>query len=92
MRFSLHLTGDKMNDEIEVRYVEYVEDWQLTMYDNDTNSHNDGMLGTQPVWLQLILDVAKVGGHLQPLREGPPDVILWFKIDKDFNLLEITFP
>jgi len=76
----------------EVRYHAAVGEWHITIYDNDTNSQNDGRLGTQPVWLQLILDVAKVGGYFKPMRDGPPDVILWFKIDKDYNLLEITFP
>jgi len=77
---------------IECRYQEYNSDWQMTMYNNGDTSHNDGKLGTQPVWLQTILDVAKVGGHRKPLRDGPPDAILWFKVNEDYNLLEITFP
>jgi hypothetical protein len=91
MRFSLRLIGDRMN-EIECRYVDYVDEWQMTMYDDGATGHSQGWVGSQPPWLQLILDVAKVGGHMQRMRDGPPDVILWFKIDKDFNLLEITFP
>jgi len=87
----LSLTGDKMS-EIEVRYQEYKDDWQMTMYNNGDNTQSQGWVGNQPAWLQLILDVAKVGGHFKPMRDGPPDVILWFKIDKDNNLLEITFP
>jgi hypothetical protein len=79
-------------DSIEVRYQEYTGDWQMTVYNNGNNTQSEGRIGGQPAWLQLILDVAKVGGHLKPLRDGPPDVILWFKIDKDNNLLEITFP
>jgi hypothetical protein len=94
----LSLTGDKMSNgtsmnEREVRYQEDGDAWHTTIYNNGNTSHNDGKLGTQPVWLQTILDVAKVGGHfLKPLYEGPPLAILWFEIDKDFNLLEITFP
>jgi hypothetical protein len=91
MRFSLRLTGDKMSER-EVRYQEAEGMWYTTIYNNGDTSRNDGRLGTQPVWLQTILDVAKVGGHLKPLNQGPPDAILWFDIDKDFNLLEITFP
>lgn len=64
----------------------------MTVYNNGNNTQSQGWIGGQPAWLRLILDVAKVGGHLQPLRDGPPDVILWFKIDSDNNLLEITFP
>jgi len=93
MRFSLRLTGDRMSDGvIECRYVGYVDEWKMTMYDDGNSVHSQGRTGGQPPWLQLILDVAKVGGHMQPMRDGPPDVILWFTIDKDFNLLEITFP
>ena len=66
--------------------------WSTLTYTARGNSRNDGEMGSQPVWLQRILDVARVGGHLKPLNQGPPDAILWFKIDKDFNLLEITFP
>lgn len=91
MRFSLRLTGDKMN-ELEVRYQEHGSMWSTITYTTDGNSRNDGHLGYQPAWLQLILDVAKVGGHLPPLRDGPPDRLLWFTMDSDNNLLEITFP
>jgi len=87
------LIGDKMsNDKREVRYQEDGDMWHTTIYNNGDTSHNDGKLGTQPVWLQTILDVAKVGGHRKPLRDGPPDAILWFKVNEDYNLLEITFP
>jgi hypothetical protein len=94
MRFSLRLTGDKMRkvteiDETEIRYQEDGHRWRTT--DEDVK-HKFGKLGTQPAWLQLILDVAKAGGHFRPLDNGPPDVILWFRVDKDNNLLEITFP
>jgi hypothetical protein len=95
MRFSLRLTGDKMRKvtEIEIRYREDTYDWYTTTHeDSDAAYHHHGELGHQPAWLQLILDVAKAGGHFRPLDNGPPDVILWFKVDKDNNLLEITFP
>ena len=87
----LSLTGDKMNER-EVRYQEHGSMWSTITYTTDGNSRNDGKLGSQPAWLQLILDVANIGGHLPPLRDGPPDRLLWFTIDEDFNLLEITFP
>ena len=76
---------------IECRYVEYVDDWQMTMY-VDGADPCQGWMGSQPPWLQLILDVAKVGGYMQRMRDGPPDIILWFKIDRNNNLLEISFP
>lgn len=92
MRFSLRLIGGKMSDEIEVRYQEDGDKWSAITYTARGNSRNDGEMGEQPAWLRLILDVAKMGGHMTRLRDGPPDHLLWFKIDKDNNLLEITFP
>ena len=89
----LFLTGDKMeNSEIEVRYQEDDYHWRTTTHVKGLVMFKHGELGDQPAWLQLILDVAKAGGHLRPLDNGPPDVILWFTLDKDNNLLEFTFP
>ena len=93
MRFSLRLIGDKMNDdEFECRYQEDGGMWSVLTYTANGNSRNDGVLGRQPEWLKKILDVAKVGGHLTPMRDGPPDRLLWFTMDHNYNLLEFTFP
>jgi len=87
------LTGIKMSYEREIRYQEDGDMWSAITYTTDnSNSRNEGRLGDQPAWLRLILDVAKVGGHLTRMRDGPPDRLLWFTIDSDNNLLEITFP
>ena len=94
MRFSLRLIGDKMsNDRREFRYQEAGDEWHMSVYDyGKPTEQTDGRLGQQPAWLRLILDIAKVGGHFDPIRDGPPDRLLWAKIDDDNNLLEITFP
>jgi hypothetical protein len=79
----------------ELRYQEAGDEWQMSIYSysyGNPTEQTEGRLGQQPAWLRLILDVAKVGGHMPPMRDGPPDVILWAKIDSDNNLLEITFP
>jgi hypothetical protein len=87
---------------MEIRYQEYDGDWTLTDYQIDKNGEvyattktldtTGGKVGKYPAWLKKIVDVARVGGHLKQMDQGPPDAILWFKVDKDFNLLEITFP
>jgi len=104
MRFSLRLIGDKMNEvTMEIRYTENAGYWAISKYGVNTPAKlqvpvqiigsADGKIGKYPPWLKKIVDVARVGGHLKPLaREGPPDAILWFQVDKDLNLLEITFP
>ena len=90
MRFSLRLTGGKMR---EFRYQEYEDEWMMSVYSyGNPTERTEGRLGQQPAWLQLILDVAKVGGHMPPMRDGPPDRLLWVTMDDDNNLLEITFP
>jgi len=90
----LSLIGDRMNnDRREFRYQEDKSSWHMAIYSyGNPTEHSDGRLGQQPAWLQLILDVAKVGGHFPLMRDGPPDHLLWAKIDDDNNLLEITFP
>ena len=93
MRFSLRLTGDKMSDDREFRYQEAGGEWMMSIYSyGNPTEQTEGRLGQQPAWLRLILDVAKVGGHFHPMRDGPPDRLLWAKIDDDNTLLEITFP
>ena len=92
-----------MSDEatMEIRYTERDDYWTIQKYYVDTAGrvsvdeamdNAEGKLGKYPAWLKRILDVARVGGHLTRLEQGPPYAILWFKVDKHLNLLEITFP
>ena len=105
MRFSLRLTGDKMSngtnmndDKLEVRYQEAGAEWVAQIYGLGTDAsatikeRQRGRLGTQSDWLKKILDVARVGGHLNTLRNGPPEVLIWFRMDHNYDLLEFTFP
>lgn len=103
MRFSLRLIGDRMNEvTMEIRYTENAGYWAISKYGVGTPANSqvpvqiigstDGKIGKYPPWLKKIVDVARVGGHLKQMDQGPPDAILWVKVDKDLNLLEITFP
>ena len=103
MRFSLRLIGDRMNEAtMEIRYTENAGYWAISKYRVNTPANlqvpvqligsADGKIGKYPAWLKTIVDVARVGGHLKQMDQGPPDAILWFQVDKDLNLLEITFP
>jgi hypothetical protein len=88
-----------MSDEatMEIRYQERDGYWSLSTYEIDSDGRayattktldtTSGKVGKYPAWLKKIVDVARVGGHLTP-----PEAILWFTVDKDLNLLEITFP
>lgn len=80
---------------MEIRYSETETYWAIQKYYVGSLSPTEaaeGKLGKYPAWLKRILDVARVGGHLTRLEQGPPHAILWFTVDKDLNLLEITFP
>jgi len=87
---------------MEIRYTENDGYWELNAYRISTSGTmyattktldaTHGKVGKYPAWLKKIVDVARVGGHLKQMDQGPPDAILWFKVDKDLNLLEITFP
>ena len=97
------LIGDKMNEAtMEIRYTENAGYWTISKYRGGLPAQlqvpvqligsADGKIGKYPPWLKKIVDVARVGGHLKQMDQGPPDAILWFQVDKDLNLLEITFP
>ena len=77
----------------EFRYQQNGDEWMMSIYSyGNPTEQTEGRLEQRPAWLRLILDIAKVGGHLTLIREGPPDLLLWAKIDDDNKLLEITFP
>ena len=87
---------------MEIRYTRNDGYWALNEYRLNTSGEvyattktldtTGGKVGEYPDWLKKIVDVALVGGHLKSLDQGPPHAILWFRVDKDLNLLEITFP
>lgn len=44
---------------------------------------------TQPQWLNHIVVAAKLGDLVTIPRSPPPNLLLWFVTDMQFNLLEI---
>ena len=45
-----------------------------------------GPVGSAPEWVQAILEVAKVGGHLVEIVHTPPDRICWFTTTPEHEL------
>ena len=41
----------------------------------------------RPSWLQIIVDVAVVGGHMQKHDTPPPESTVWFEADDTFRLI-----
>lgn len=81
---------------MEVRYTEYNGTFTARSYrtmderlQQQPSLNLSGTLDQRPMWLQVIADVARAGEHFMPVSEPPPDRILWFTVDKNFNLVEI---
>jgi len=77
------------NEDILLRYTEDGHGWGLTVMEGPIPGPalpSRGQHDTQPQWLRLILDVARVGGHIAPVPHPPPIMILWFVIDAACNL------
>ena len=45
-------------------------------------------VASRPEWLTIIINVAIVGGHVRKVPKPPPDLIVWFRTDKENNLTE----
>jgi hypothetical protein len=46
-----------------------------------------GLHGEEPEWLRNILTVARIGGHCMDIPRPPPDLIVWFRVNDEFELL-----
>lgn len=78
-----------MLDGYEFRYEQTGDKYRLQGFYGAprTSKLMVGTLDERPTWLVQILDVAAVAGVIRPLA-SPPDVILWFRTDKEYNLTE----
>ena len=84
--------GGKRNmvkDGFEFRYEQTNDEYRLQgFYGADVKRSAHGALDDRPAWLSKIVDVAVVAGAVSRAQASPPDFILWFRTDKDFNLKE----
>ena len=50
-----------------------------------------GIVGEEPEWLRVVLDLAQLGGHgIRMPRYVIPDYVLWFETDEELRLLKIV--
>jgi len=49
-----------------------------------------GGSGPMPAWLESIITVARIGGHLWETDRPPPEHIVWFRVDDDKQLIEFV--
>lgn len=47
-----------------------------------------GKEGEEPPWFRKVLDVARLGNHVQHVPSPPPNTILWVDTDEQRNLLQ----
>lgn len=77
----------------ELRYEERddyfkVDGWPIG--DIEAIPSERGPLSERPEWLERIITLAKIGGHCHAIKYPPPNVIVWFIIDKDRNIVEFV--
>jgi hypothetical protein len=78
---------------IELRYERRDDTYTLKLWEGaGLDIQRSGRVDKQPPWLVKILLVAKIGGHLRYVTVAPPDEIVWFTIDKSYNLIGFTSP
>lgn len=79
----------QMNDDLyEYRYEQRGDEYRLRCWHNGTERTHSGFVDNMPEWLTAILATAKVAGAIRPIKEPPPEVILWFRTDDKHNLNE----
>lgn len=74
--------------DFEYRYEQRGAEYALRCWHNGTEKSHRGDVANMPEWLKPILATAKVAGAIRPIKEPPPEIILWFRTDADHNLIE----
>lgn len=80
------------NDDTTCRYYADHAGWRVDMMDGGRSPPLRGEIGSYPEWLAVILDVAKIGGHIA-VWEGSdkrPTQTMWFRIDTHHQLVEFV--
>lgn len=80
---------EPMNDDLhEYRYEQRGGEYTLRCWHNGTERTQRFDVAHMPEWLRAILDTARVAGAIKPIKEPPPEIILWFRTDDKYNLTE----
>jgi hypothetical protein len=77
---------------LELRYTENKDTYYLSVFtpDADLAPHDNLPLSERPEWLVDIVNLARLGDHFLEVHDPPPERILWFAVDSNFNLLDIN--
>ena len=75
---------------VEHRYEQRGDEYTLRSWRDKEMTVTASMV-ERPDWLERIIDIAVVGGHVQNIPNPPPDVIVWFRTDpRDDTLIEFV--
>lgn len=80
------------------RYAETGDSFQFATYpisvDHDVPDtlpeRLAGAVSDAPAWLSEIIAMAKVGGWVMKVPQPPPDLVLWFEVDANLNLIRYS--
>lgn len=72
------------------RYAEYAGAGNYTIWHGDKIESRYIEMENLPDWLKVIVDVARVGGHIIDVKQPPPNSTFWFEIDKDMQLVRFV--
>ena len=80
------------NDDTTCRYYADTTGWRVDMMDGGRSPPLRGELGEYPDWLAVILDVARIGGHIThwPGSDGRPTHTVWFRVGSNNQLTEFV--
>lgn len=78
-----------MNDDLhEFRFEQRGDEYMLRRWHNGTERAFRERVENMPEWLSAILVTARVAGAIRPIKEPPPEIILWFTTDEHNNLVD----
>jgi hypothetical protein len=86
-----HMNRNQKDGVWTHRYSKGGNDYTIDTYKETISTRGKGIVGEEPEWLRVILDIAQLGGHgIRMPRNAIPDYVLWFETDEKLRLLKIV--
>lgn len=86
-----HMNRNQRDGVWTHRYSKGGNDFTLDTYKETISTRGKGIVGEEPEWLRVVLDIAQLGGHgIRMPRNAIPDYVLWFETDEKLRLLKIV--
>lgn len=77
-------------NEIEYRYEQTGNIYRLQAWGGGVEKQVHENVAKRPAWLTEIVTVAVVGNATHRPTAAPPDFLIWFRTDRDHNLIEFV--